>query len=458
MTKPVAISFQSHEKITQIGDGMGFDLVLVNQGKKYPVNSFIAAHFSRKIYYSILEDVSQTILLVNVKGGDFNEVKSYLMGSQIKITQTNSIFLFNAACELQIQSLIDKTTACILQNFNSSDEKDLIKILDLVVSAFSSNMNFFYLIPILSKNFNSISKYLDKVPDAVVDKILANNELNASERDLYNFLTKRVDFNKNPNNRLIKYIPPQYFTPRHSFYKILDNPNLNMNVLRSIVLKQRFVKEQVNTDEIDNIEEQQKEIPPGQNIPQNSTGVRHVGIEFDILGGIISLQMRHPVAVLSYPKAIRGYEISNLFTRDDSYFCCKIIPNDPNMVLSNITSNSKYLNILSKIPNQYPYLLFDFGEKNKIRIDGYVMRSFRLASNKVAPISWSIEGSNDGINWTMIDQQTNRNDLTFNSKSVYFPIRKETEYFSMYKLTQYDTGNEGNKALALSYFDIFGYI
>lgn len=70
--------------------------------------------------------------------------------------------------------------------------------------------------------------------------------------------------------------------------------------------------------------------------------------------------------------------------------------------------------------------------------------------------NWSVSGSNNGEQWTLIDRQVSNSSLNGAGKSKYFPLPKPTVPFKYIKLVQDRANPLGYFALTISRFEIFG--
>ena len=97
-----------------------------------------------------------------------------------------------------------------------------------------------------------------------------------------------------------------------------------------------------------------------------------------------------------------------------------------------------------------------FLKKHTARITGYVIQCAN--GNGWYPRSWIIEGSQNGINWTKLDEQNNNDELNEDWKFVKIRLASESDPIQYIRITQ--TGNNSNNGeqLIISYFDIFGKI
>ena len=78
------------------------------------------------------------------------------------------------------------------------------------------------------------------------------------------------------------------------------------------------------------------------------------------------------------------------------------------------------------------------------------------------PKSWNIEGSNDNINWTLLDKRTNDRSLDGSGFSNTFEIEESkttNEYFQYLRITQTDVNTFGDdNSLIFSALEYFGTI
>ncbi|OHT04225.1 hypothetical protein TRFO_28334 [Tritrichomonas foetus] len=75
-------------------------------------------------------------------------------------------------------------------------------------------------------------------------------------------------------------------------------------------------------------------------------------------------------------------------------------------------------------------------------------------------INWSIVGSNDGIQWNVLDQKNNTQELNGAFHSHYWTIKNDNpEYYQYIRLKGTDqTTNSEWKSLRFSEIEFFGYI
>ncbi|THF80366.1 discoidin domain-containing protein [Cohnella fermenti] len=98
-------------------------------------------------------------------------------------------------------------------------------------------------------------------------------------------------------------------------------------------------------------------------------------------------------------------------------------------------------------------LQYQFGNGGKYAINRYKLTSANDNSGIRDPKSWTVQGSNDGTNWTTIDTRTNES----------FPLRYQTREFRMSNTTRYEyirfsfTSNNGSN-FQISEIELYDYV
>jgi hypothetical protein len=103
-------------------------------------------------------------------------------------------------------------------------------------------------------------------------------------------------------------------------------------------------------------------------------------------------------------------------------------------------------------PNSW--IEFDF-KRNRVSPTGYVIKSNN--QNNYYLVGWVIEGSNDGLDWTKLDER-NTQELSSNSIIRYFSINDSSNlpFFRHIRLRQTAKNSSGNDHLVISCIELFG--
>ena len=125
--------------------------------------------------------------------------------------------------------------------------------------------------------------------------------------------------------------------------------------------------------------------------------------------------------------------------------------------------NDKYYNNGGdyKSPNE-SWIEFDFGEK-QINLTSYTIRSNNGSPNSNAhPKTWTMSGSNDRSEWTIIDKQVNNPVLNGKYNQHRFEIENNNnEYYRYIRYHQDDSWDDNKSyqyAVYISCIEFFGSI
>ena len=204
---------------------------------------------------------------------------------------------------------------------------------------------------------------------------------------------------------MIKHLPNSAFEDPE-IAAIVESCDFNVNIVRHILLKNRFYKEDNKVKSTDFL------------------------FKGDPTSGIICNKLHTPNIIASSSFS-ENYLPYNILKNDDSYYCS--------------SDKDKY----------NAYIDIDFSPK-VLKLKSYTMRSWKHASNGVAPVTWSLFALVDE-KWVLIDKRENVRDLTSDSATVVYDI-DDAPNASTYRLEQTANGNPGNKRFALSFFEVFGII
>ena len=99
----------------------------------------------------------------------------------------------------------------------------------------------------------------------------------------------------------------------------------------------------------------------------------------------------------------------------------------------------------------------DFGDA-VVKPNAYSIRSYINGLNFLQ--NWCIEGSNDGVNWTTLDEK--RFDMSISQKGIANTFRISGEaskkYYRYFRLLQNGSSSTDLNILSLSAIEFFGYL
>lgn len=396
--------------------------LFIHNKNKYYANPIVTCYHSRKINFILMSDPLFNEYMVPNYSGDFQLVIDFLQNSPIEINEGNALFLINVGCDLQIDNLVSRCLPYIpIETFLTNKN-------NILQNLYFSGSNIEKVLLILSSHFTVLlsTDFLIKLPIPFIDAILHSPLLNVDSKDLLNFLSKIFNWKKNPNHRLAKYLPLEII-PKDDIKCYLNDYRLNFNHQRINI----FNSFQITDKKI------------------------HIS-------GYSVVKADLPPPILSddiYPGIIRKiYTKSQLNNNNSSILLSSssvAFPTDmqesygPEVLLNE--GNVQYF-CTKQGENEWLEIGF---ENYKVSVSGYMLMSWRGASNKVCPVSWNLEASNDCKQWFIIDSKENILDLMIDS-GCYVASIDQSKWYKYFRFTQLKTGNEGNTALALAGFEIYG--
>ncbi|MGO4730232.1 hypothetical protein [Paenibacillus sp. 2KB_22] len=98
------------------------------------------------------------------------------------------------------------------------------------------------------------------------------------------------------------------------------------------------------------------------------------------------------------------------------------------------------------------YIGYEF--VNPVRVGKYIVRSLSATYLPHMPKNWTFEGSNDDINWTVLDTQINQTWTTANTNKEYVIDVSKAKLYKMYRLNW--TANNGGAQVIINELKMFG--
>ncbi|OHT05205.1 F5/8 type C domain containing protein [Tritrichomonas foetus] len=101
-----------------------------------------------------------------------------------------------------------------------------------------------------------------------------------------------------------------------------------------------------------------------------------------------------------------------------------------------------------------PFIIFDF-QKLKISLSSYSLKTYSGNENYGHLQSWSVQGSNDGDNYSLINEQKENHDLNSCSAFKTYSFEK-TEPFRYIKILMTGNNHAGSDFMVLRNVEFFG--
>jgi hypothetical protein len=91
----------------------------------------------------------------------------------------------------------------------------------------------------------------------------------------------------------------------------------------------------------------------------------------------------------------------------------------------------------------------------QVTVEAYTIESARLNPGNDHMKTWRLLGSNDGNEWTVIDEQTNTTELNGPLQRGTYHVA-EPHHWKVIMLKQHERNHRGNWNICLNHFEIFG--
>lgn len=162
-------------------------------------------------------------------------------------------------------------------------------------------------------------------------------------------------------------------------------------------------------------------------------------------------------------------------TVDKSHIITKIVLSDVNAIKVGGNTNPDFpIENVFKLDNSYfynyfgsfepsvndSYIQFDFGYNKKIRLISYFIQSNQDKENSYHPCTWRIEGSNNEIQWDILDRQENCSYLNGKYRQYTFQCKQNTN--KSYRFIRYVQENSWcvnySYRIYITRLDLNGYL
>lgn len=219
------IKFDQDKFEKELSSSLQKDLKIVHKSKTYSVVSIIASAKSRYIYNLLLSDPLTYTIELDLPKGDLKPIIDYLNGESLGNLSESTLFLCQAAIELEIEELSNT----LLKLFDNQLNFPLA--IQFLKQSYIHGLNCPTVLQYISKNLNekNAQDLYKQLSEAQIDYLFRKEDF-ASDQIM--LVLNSFDFTSKPNHRLTKYIKDSS--------ALVDNPNLNLNTLRYILIKRIF--------------------------------------------------------------------------------------------------------------------------------------------------------------------------------------------------------------------------
>jgi hypothetical protein len=316
---------------------------------------------------------------------------------------------------------------------------------------------------IIIQHFPSLSfEDLNQFPNSHLMEIFGSNYLQIENEDyLFNLIMKMIEEDKSRISLLgavqVAYVSENLL---NDFFEKISTNDIDLELLES--MKKKIVDGNTN---LEKLSQRWKTTP-------NSLSAEEKCQILNIIDSLSQEKQKSLMQSRLLAEQIKQLEKERLFPKSTTI----LYQNDPNGLLQNLIQNDSdqisltcsnfygsqyqpenlflYDDLTCFCSKDEPNSWFCFQLKSKKIIPcGYLLRSY--GNWDETPMTWVLEGSNDGVEWKIIHQRENKDWKTKSWSEVYFRVQTK-EAFSSFKFTQNGGNYRSHIFLCLNYFELFG--
>lgn len=388
------------------------DFCLIHRGKKYYVNSLLITSISPKISKLYFEN-SQRMVEVPPINIDFDQFIDLIYGGDIKIDINNCRFFKFVAEFLEIKQLYD-SAASIVSKSNTID--NVIKFADEMIS---HDIKSCEEIDLLAKNFEEIvnNDLMNMLSAPLLIEIISSPYFDVHDYKLITFIVKLIQNDPIKYKELDSYIHSAVNDDCSTFI-VLNHPYYNLNRKPKSIIG--LVKEKYTYYDTD------------------------YTLIYPFPGGEINgLVKRFVKDYGSLPN--RRIYVSSTEPIDENYSVLNLFDGSDNTMFHSKDQPDSFIEIR---------LLHC-----KFYLTHYALKAGNsdICDNK-CPVSWTIEGSNNGLDWVILDEVEYDISVYKLNELRVFKVRSICTSFEYLRFVQKESINRSDNGIFLSLFDLYGRV
>jgi len=393
------------------------NLSLVINGVVFNVNSLIASSLCDYIRHLLMEDPLLEKIEMNADGSISNTIVEYLTGKEVSIKQQDFVPLLSVSCSYGMTNLIKY----ILDHYKIISYHSFFEMAYLTMSkgysiepfidelaqrkdrfGFQKNKNSETKNQVFSAVQDIVKKSkLTAFDAAFLDIVLRTRILPFDSKEIVSLISNFFNILKDPNHRLIEYYPLGDMDA-NLFKKLVSNPTINLNRLRSAI--------------------------PNASQTKKDNNEYDFSAAVDIRNGIMRSKI-HPV-----------------ITQSGTY--------DNSDLSDTLLTENGFLRTQPAENESFASLTFTF-EDHQIQLHSYVLGIQNQFIYGIYPKKWRIEGSIDS-QWVEIETR----EFILESYPFHhcFVVKPGQKFYSAIKITQLESNITDCSDFILSEVEFFGEV
>lgn len=383
--------------------------------QSFKIYKLFACMLSPAVLHALQGDATIEEFQIDFNGDKkvFEQILNIFSGIPFEITEDNSFDVYKIASQLQNQELIEKSTHSM---FNKITNDNIFQKINM---AFKLNISPIPFIKYIAINFQELSsnEELFDLPTDIIVEILKSPQLSIPNYSwLIQWIGNAIDQRGSQYSVLIESIQFSNMEPS-DLYQILQMAS-SATITSEICFKIKSLFMDILQSNITTVDYQNKN---------------------DNLHGIIDY------LTTKYGNVVDEKLVSVLVP------CNKAMASD----LLNYTNRLKSHWKNESLQNQN-WIIFDF-KTSSLKLTAYTIRGCYCQDYNCRPKSWTISGSNDQKNWTVLSEIKGCTSIDRPYGMMTFEVTYKTKSFRFIKYTQFEN-NEKNLhyIVHLSAIEFFG--
>ncbi|OHT13811.1 hypothetical protein TRFO_15925 [Tritrichomonas foetus] len=394
------------------------DFTFIIDTHKYHCSKILAAFISPAVARSISSDIFCDVFHIPIDDNNFifKQVMRLMRGEEIEITSKNYQYLLNVASILENQEIINKINSLSIFKF---DEQT---ILNSTMKKLERNMNIDNEIDFIAASVTSFpARSLAEFDIPTLWRIFSSSCLKAKEESsIFQLICDLIELKGYQAKVLLNcvYYENLSLSEMVDFGEMINDYQLTGPIMMSLIKRlQKIVKQHKRN--------------PLRKISNEESYEFKEGKSFDGIFAHLQKQWNKNVQDQKICKITTSSGDSPKGITDNTWNDCWYSKNEPNS-----------------------WIRFDFLD-HAVSLTHYSLKTFIGGPHSGHLKSWSLEGSNDGKIWKVMDQRDNTEDL--NNRNNYYTYKCDDHGIYRYvRLKQTGKNHRGNDFLFLSNIEFFG--
>lgn len=411
------------------------EFTFVVNDQNFKTTKIIADLLSNKICQLHLNDPTLDTFYIKTKStGDFSKILELSDFTMKEIETTEIPFYTEIFDQLECKcfNFFDKkyetlSNENLFEQINAEESSEEVIKNSILYSKYFDE-KFHYIASHFFEIYENYQMQMLQLPEESIRKILSDNKLKLESEDQLLDYINQLYYNNKEFSCLYEYVKFSNVSivKMKDFLEIFDFYYLTNDTWKS--LNKRLLLDPTKAYKLPETKRYQKSIKIDYNFSNQFTGLLN------------HIQTKNPNSIFNEIKITS----SSLYQNDEEY--------SPQNVIQYENSNVEFCTSSQK----NSWLCFDFID-HQIEPNYYLIRACNYKKNSDHPKSWVVEGSNDDINWDLLDTQNNNSNLNGANFVASFSIKNpDSKKYRFLRMRQLESWRSNNDFFNINNIEFFG--